>query len=167
MGKRHNAPSGEAISKLEEAAQQAIEAAGGDAVVALLKALARDAELEHEPLFRVRLCRTAFPAAGPGRRRYEFRRGKDASRKHQPVTDFTVSMAACHAAMRRRPGMLLVHCNSRHVMEKLLTPGKVKIPPQTIIDGSVHAGLHVSSGTFANGTRCGPGAQNARIMPAG
>ncbi|TGT89534.1 hypothetical protein EN804_11565 [Mesorhizobium sp. M8A.F.Ca.ET.161.01.1.1] len=48
MGKRHNAPSGEAMSKLEEAAQQAIESAGGDAVVALLKALARNAELEHE-----------------------------------------------------------------------------------------------------------------------
>jgi len=48
MGKRQNAPSGEAMSELERAAQRAILAAGGDAVVALLKALPRNAELEHE-----------------------------------------------------------------------------------------------------------------------
>jgi len=48
MGKRQNAPGGEAMSELEPAAQQATEAAGGDAVVALLKALARNAELERE-----------------------------------------------------------------------------------------------------------------------
>lgn len=48
MGKRQNAPNGEAVSELERVAQRAIEAAGGDAVVALLKALARNAELEHE-----------------------------------------------------------------------------------------------------------------------
>lgn len=61
-------------------------------------------------------------------------------------SDFSVSMAAWHAAMRRRPGMLLIHYNSRHVMEKVLTPGEVKLPPQTIIDGSVHAGLDVALG---------------------
>jgi len=48
MGKRQNAPNGEAVSELERAAHRAIEAADGDAVVALLKALARNAELEHE-----------------------------------------------------------------------------------------------------------------------
>ncbi|BAV47471.1 hypothetical protein MLTONO_2568 [Mesorhizobium loti] len=48
MGKRQNAPIGEAMSELELAAQQAIAAAGGDAVVALLTALARNAELERE-----------------------------------------------------------------------------------------------------------------------
>jgi hypothetical protein len=48
MGKPQNAPNGEAVSELEHAAQRAIEAAGGDAVTALLKALARNAELEHE-----------------------------------------------------------------------------------------------------------------------
>jgi hypothetical protein len=42
--------------------------------------------------------------------------------------------------------MLLIHYNSRHVMEKILTPGEVKIPPQTIVDGSVHAGLDVALG---------------------
>ncbi|TIW79880.1 MAG: hypothetical protein E5V51_24220, partial [Mesorhizobium sp.] len=46
----------------------------------------------------------------------------------------------------RRPGMLLIHYNSRHVMEKMVTPGEVKLPPQTIIDGSIHAGLDVSLG---------------------
>ncbi|MER8854399.1 hypothetical protein NKI12_17630 [Mesorhizobium australicum] len=32
--------------------------------------------------------------------------------------DSTVSQAAWQAAIRRRAGMLLIHCNSRHVMEK-------------------------------------------------
>ncbi|MBZ9670918.1 hypothetical protein [Mesorhizobium sp. ES1-3] len=36
------------MSELEMAAQQAIAAAGGDAVVALLNVLARNAELERE-----------------------------------------------------------------------------------------------------------------------
>ncbi|TPM94945.1 hypothetical protein [Mesorhizobium sp. B2-1-3A] len=40
-------------------------------------------------------------------------------------SDVTVSMAAWQAAIRRRPGMLL-HYNSRHVMEMILTPGEVK-----------------------------------------
>lgn len=48
MGKRQNAPAGEAMSELELAAQQAIAAAGGDAVVALLNALARNFALERE-----------------------------------------------------------------------------------------------------------------------
>ena len=48
MGKRQNAPAGEAMSELELAAQQAIAAAGGDAVVALLNALARNSVLERE-----------------------------------------------------------------------------------------------------------------------
>ncbi|BCG83874.1 MULTISPECIES: hypothetical protein [Mesorhizobium] len=60
--------------------------------------------------------------------------------------DAVVSQAAWQAAIRRRPGMLLIHYNSRHVMEKILTPGEVKIPPQTIIDGSIHAGLDVALG---------------------
>ncbi|RUX00517.1 MAG: hypothetical protein EOS71_00685 [Mesorhizobium sp.] len=60
--------------------------------------------------------------------------------------DAMVSQAAWHAAIRRRPGMLLIHYNSRHVMEKMVTPGEVKLPPQTIIDGSIHAGLDVSLG---------------------
>ncbi|MGX5827336.1 hypothetical protein ACWGS8_07735 [Mesorhizobium sp. 43Arga] len=42
--------------------------------------------------------------------------------------------------------MLLIHYNSRHVMEKMVTPGEVKLQPQTIIDGSIHAGLDVSLG---------------------
>ncbi|RWF50457.1 hypothetical protein EN784_01730 [bacterium M00.F.Ca.ET.141.01.1.1] len=48
MGKRQNAPIGEAMSDLEFTAQQAIAAAGGDVVVALLTVLARNAKLERE-----------------------------------------------------------------------------------------------------------------------
>lgn len=48
MGKRQTAPTGEAMSELELAAHHAIAAAGGDAVVALLTALACNAELERE-----------------------------------------------------------------------------------------------------------------------
>ncbi|KAA3447151.1 hypothetical protein C7I87_28275 [Mesorhizobium sp. SARCC-RB16n] len=48
MRTRQNAPSGEAMSELEMAAQQAIAAARGDPVVALLNVLARNAELERE-----------------------------------------------------------------------------------------------------------------------
>ncbi|TPK89028.1 hypothetical protein FJ548_11330 [Mesorhizobium sp. B2-4-17] len=60
--------------------------------------------------------------------------------------DSSVSQAAWQAAIRRRPGMLLIHYNSRHVMEKLLTPGGTPVEPQAIVDGSVHAGLDVSLG---------------------
>lgn len=48
MGKRQNAPAGEAISELEKLAHEAITAAGGDAVVALLSVLARNIDLERE-----------------------------------------------------------------------------------------------------------------------
>jgi hypothetical protein len=48
MGKRQIAPAGEAMSELELVAQQAIVAAGGDAVIALLNVLVRNAELERE-----------------------------------------------------------------------------------------------------------------------
>jgi hypothetical protein len=48
LGKRQNAPAGEAMSELELVAQQAIAAAGGDAVIALLNVLVRNAELERE-----------------------------------------------------------------------------------------------------------------------
>ncbi|QKD03525.1 hypothetical protein EB235_20210 [Mesorhizobium loti R88b] len=48
MGKRRNAPNGEAVSELELAAHQAIAVAGGDIVVALLNALARNSVLERE-----------------------------------------------------------------------------------------------------------------------
>ncbi|PBB26353.1 hypothetical protein CK227_09310 [Mesorhizobium sp. WSM4308] len=60
--------------------------------------------------------------------------------------DSFVSQAAWQSAIRRRPGMLLIHFNGRHVMEKIVTPGEPAIPPQTIVDGSVHAGLDVSLG---------------------
>ncbi len=48
MGKHQIAPAGEAMSELELVAQQAIAAAGGDAVIALLNVLVRNAELERE-----------------------------------------------------------------------------------------------------------------------
>lgn len=32
--------------------------------------------------------------------------------------DSSVSQAAWHMAIRRRPGMVLIHYNSRHVMKK-------------------------------------------------
>ena len=55
--------------------------------------------------------------------------------------DFHVSLAAWHAAIPRRPGMLLVHCNANRIMEKTVAPGEPIAVPQTIVDGSVHAGL--------------------------
>ncbi|RWD29872.1 MAG: hypothetical protein EOS34_27410 [Mesorhizobium sp.] len=58
--------------------------------------------------------------------------------------DSFVSQAAWQSAIRRRPGMLLIHLNGRHLMEKIVTPGEQIIPPQTIVEGSVHAGLDVS-----------------------
>ncbi|MER8783332.1 hypothetical protein NKH60_19145 [Mesorhizobium sp. M1006] len=58
--------------------------------------------------------------------------------------DSSVSQAAWQAAIRRRPGMLLIHYNARYVMEKIITPGEATVAPQTIVDGSVHAGLDVS-----------------------
>ncbi|KAA3452146.1 hypothetical protein C7I87_03240 [Mesorhizobium sp. SARCC-RB16n] len=48
MRKRKNKPADEGMSELEMAAQDAIAAAGGDAVIALLNILARNAELERE-----------------------------------------------------------------------------------------------------------------------
>ncbi|TJV19719.1 hypothetical protein [Mesorhizobium sp.] len=48
MGKRQNAPDGEAMSELELAAHQALAAADGDAVVALLNVLDRCARLERD-----------------------------------------------------------------------------------------------------------------------
>lgn len=48
MGKRQNASAGEAMAELELAAQQAIAAADGDAVAALLNVLVRNADLERE-----------------------------------------------------------------------------------------------------------------------
>lgn len=61
-------------------------------------------------------------------------------------SDPSVSQAAWQAAIRRRPGMLLIHYNSRHIMEKIMAPGEVTVPPQTIIDGSIHAGLDLALG---------------------
>ncbi|MER9248585.1 hypothetical protein [Mesorhizobium sp. M0590] len=60
--------------------------------------------------------------------------------------DSVVSQAAWQAAIRRRPGMLLIHYNGRHVMERIITPGETKVESQTIVDGSVHAGLDASLG---------------------
>ena len=85
--------------------------------------------------------------------------------------DSSVSQAAWQAAIRRRPGMLLIHYNSRHVMEKILTPGEQAVEPQTIVDGSVHAGLDVSLGDLREWhtlrawcTKC---SHHAEVKPAG
>ena len=50
-------------------------------------------------------------------------------------SDFAVSLAAWHAAIRKRPGVLLIHKNGDHTMDSILTPGKSKSEPTTIIDG--------------------------------
>jgi hypothetical protein len=42
--------------------------------------------------------------------------------------------------------MLLIHRNAGHQMEKLVTPGEPTGPPETIVDGSIHAGLDVALG---------------------
>jgi hypothetical protein len=85
-------------------------------------------------------------------------------------SDSMVSQAAWQAAIRRRPGMLLIHYNSRHLMEKIITPGEVKIPPQTIIDGSVHAGLDVSLGDLREWHKlrawCKNCSHHAEVKPA-
>ncbi|TPI57687.1 hypothetical protein FJ417_21540 [Mesorhizobium sp. B3-1-7] len=60
--------------------------------------------------------------------------------------DFVVSQAGWQAAIRRRPGMLLIHRNADHAMEKLLTPGEPTVPLEAIVDGSIHAGLDVALG---------------------
>lgn len=39
-------------------------------------------------------------------------------------SEFSVSMAAWHEAVRCRPGMLLIHKNAGHVMDKLVSPGE-------------------------------------------
>ncbi len=41
------------------------------------------------------------------------------------ASDFRVSLAAWHAAIRARPGMRLVHLNNDHVMSVIDAPGKV------------------------------------------
>ncbi|TRC98387.1 hypothetical protein FJV76_13925 [Mesorhizobium sp. WSM4303] len=55
-----------------------------------------------------------------------------------------VSQAAWQAAIRRGPGILLIHYNSRHVMEKIITPGEVRTP---LRDPSSHPCSH-NHGTF-------------------
>lgn len=48
MEKRRDAPAGGDVSELERAGEEVIEAAGGDVITALLRVLARNAELERE-----------------------------------------------------------------------------------------------------------------------
>jgi hypothetical protein len=57
-----------------------------------------------------------------------------------------VSQAGWQAPIRRPPGKLLTHRNAGHQMEKLVTPGEPTGPPETIVDGSIHAGLDVALG---------------------
>ena len=56
-------------------------------------------------------------------------------------SDFAVSLAAWQAALRRRPGMLLIHYNGRQIMEKLIAPGEPVENPRTLIDGAEYEGL--------------------------
>ncbi|WP_246673023.1 MULTISPECIES: hypothetical protein [unclassified Mesorhizobium] len=67
--------------------------------------------------------------------------------------------------------MLLIHYNSRHVIEKIITPGEVKISAQTIVNGSVHAGLDVSLGDLREWHMlrawCKNCSHHAEIEPAG
>ncbi|TPK72210.1 hypothetical protein FJ930_13015 [Mesorhizobium sp. B2-4-15] len=85
--------------------------------------------------------------------------------------DAVVSLAAWQASIRGRPGALLIHYDSRHVTEKIMTPGGVKIPPQTIIDGSIHAGLDVALGDLRSWhtlrARCTKCSHHAMIKPDG
>ena len=55
------------------------------------------------------------------------------------ATDHIVSCAAWQAALRRRPGMLLIHKNGNHTMEKTVAPGEKVADPATIAAGSTHA----------------------------
>ncbi|MER8388776.1 hypothetical protein NKG60_05000 [Mesorhizobium sp. M1428] len=84
--------------------------------------------------------------------------------------DSFVSQAAWQSAIRRRPGMLLIHLNGRHVMEKMVAPGEPALAPQAMVDGSVHAGLDVSLGDLREWHKlrawCKNCSHHAEIKPA-
>lgn len=52
-------------------------------------------------------------------------------------SDFKVSLAAWHAAIRERPGVLLIHMNARFVMERMFTPGKPRPAESAAIDATL------------------------------
>lgn len=55
------------------------------------------------------------------------------------ATDNAVSQAAWRAALRVRPGFMLIHRNGDHVMDKLVTPGER--PPDGRLERSYIKGL--------------------------
>jgi hypothetical protein len=57
------------------------------------------------------------------------------------ASDFPVSLAAWQAALRRRPGMLLIHKNGDHVMERMVAPGEAEPMQTTVIEGVPHEGF--------------------------
>ncbi|RTM05687.1 MAG: hypothetical protein EKK31_15100 [Hyphomicrobiales bacterium] len=85
--------------------------------------------------------------------------------------DFFVSQAAWQSAIRRRPGMLLIHHNGHHVIEKLITPGEPTLAPETIVDGTIHAGLDVALGDLRSWHTlrawCRNCSHHAQVKPAG
>ncbi|WP_258591714.1 hypothetical protein [Mesorhizobium sp. AR07] len=56
-------------------------------------------------------------------------------------------------------------------MEKIIAPGEVRIPPQMIVDGSIHAGLDVSLGDLREWHSlrawCKNCSHHAEVKPAG
>lgn len=56
-------------------------------------------------------------------------------------TDYFVSLAAWQQALRRRPGVLLIHMNGIRVMERMVAPGEAVDEPRAIAAGSTHAGV--------------------------
>jgi len=60
------------------------------------------------------------------------------------ASDFSVSLAAWYASIRRRPGVMLIHRNGPHVMERLRTPGAAPAEPSVRIDGLAIEGFDIS-----------------------
>lgn len=65
-------------------------------------------------------------------------------------SDHLVSVAAWHAAVRRRPGMLLIHKNASFTMDRMVAPGQPEGEPRTKIGGKVLDGVEATLGDLRN-----------------
>ena len=60
--------------------------------------------------------------------------------------DHFVSIAAWHAAVRRRPGMLLIHRNASFTMDRMVAPGAAEGKPRTRVGRTVLDGVEATLG---------------------
>ncbi|MCO5163524.1 MAG: hypothetical protein M9939_20530 [Mesorhizobium sp.] len=61
-------------------------------------------------------------------------------------SDHLVSVAAWHAAVRRRPGMLLIHRNASFTMDRMVAPGEPEGEPCTKVGRKVLDGVEAMLG---------------------